>query len=126
MDLQERYARKCDITGKGMNEGWVWCDGAFYTADLKDTLNECVKDKSDILNRLLESNFEAYNEPHDEDEINEWIVICEKVESKQDLTPEELLMIAYRTDYCFWTTWYDESFIEDYYYTAKGKLIELN
>ena len=23
------WARQCDITGEGMNDGWIWGDGAF-------------------------------------------------------------------------------------------------
>jgi hypothetical protein len=46
----ERYARKCDITGKGMNEGWCWGDGAFYTSTLEATLKELRKDQPDTDN----------------------------------------------------------------------------
>lgn len=39
-----KYARQCSITGEGMNEGWCWGDGAFYTKYEKDTLAELRKD----------------------------------------------------------------------------------
>jgi hypothetical protein len=29
----ERYARKCDVTGKGMNEGFVFGDGNMYFSE---------------------------------------------------------------------------------------------
>jgi hypothetical protein len=38
-----RYARRCDITGKGMNEGFCWQDGWFYTASEDDTINKLVE-----------------------------------------------------------------------------------
>ena len=25
-----KYARQCDVTGEGMNDGYVICDGAMY------------------------------------------------------------------------------------------------
>jgi hypothetical protein len=40
----ERYARRCDVTHKGMNEGWCWGDGAFYTATEKSTITELRKE----------------------------------------------------------------------------------
>jgi hypothetical protein len=32
----EKFARKCDVTGRGINEGWVWGDGEYF-AELKKT-----------------------------------------------------------------------------------------
>ena len=32
------WARKCSVTGEGMNDGWLWGDGAFYTSTLELTL----------------------------------------------------------------------------------------
>jgi glucan-binding YG repeat protein len=34
----ENYARKCDITGEGMNEGWVADNGEMYFANEEDAL----------------------------------------------------------------------------------------
>ncbi len=39
-----KYARRCSITSEGMNKGWVWGDGIFYTKYEKDTLAELRKD----------------------------------------------------------------------------------
>lgn len=39
----EKFARRCDVTGKGMNEGWCWGDGMFYTESKEDTLAELRK-----------------------------------------------------------------------------------
>jgi len=33
-----RYARKCFITGKGMNSGWVFGDGDFYIKEESDVV----------------------------------------------------------------------------------------
>jgi hypothetical protein len=40
----EKFARTCDVTKEGMNEGWCWGDGMFYTKYLEDTINELRKD----------------------------------------------------------------------------------
>ena len=40
----KKYARRCDVTGKGMNEGWCWGDGMFYTSTKEDTIAELRKD----------------------------------------------------------------------------------
>jgi hypothetical protein len=39
-----KYARKCSVTGEGMNEGWVWFDGMFYTKYEKDTIKHLRRD----------------------------------------------------------------------------------
>jgi hypothetical protein len=58
----ERYARRCDITGKGMNEGWCWGDGHFYSKTYEDTIKELRKDYPEHGNlsdeNLLEMKYE--------------------------------------------------------------------
>lgn len=39
-----KYARRCSISGEGMNKGWVWGDGVFYTKYEKDTIDELRND----------------------------------------------------------------------------------
>lgn len=39
-----KYARQCSVTSEGMNSGWVWFDGAFYTKYERDTALELHKD----------------------------------------------------------------------------------
>lgn len=39
-----KYARQCSVTGEGMNSGWVWYDGTFYTKYERDTARELHKD----------------------------------------------------------------------------------
>ena len=33
-----KYARVCSVTGKGMNDGWVWGNGEFYTSTKEVTI----------------------------------------------------------------------------------------
>jgi len=39
-----KYARKCSVTGEGMNEGWCWYDGTFYTKHQGYTVKELHND----------------------------------------------------------------------------------
>ena len=39
-----KHARQCSVTGEGMNEGWCWYDGMFYTKYEKDTIKELHND----------------------------------------------------------------------------------
>lgn len=57
-----RYARKCDITHEGMNEGWCWGDGSFYTKYESDTVAE------------LRDEFESSVGVQTDDELLEWAV----------------------------------------------------
>jgi len=47
-DGVKKWARRCDVTGKGMNSGWVWGDGMHYIKNQDDAMNECWKDRFDI------------------------------------------------------------------------------
>jgi hypothetical protein len=40
----EKFARRCDVTGEPMNEGWCWGDGMFYTATEESTITELRKE----------------------------------------------------------------------------------
>jgi hypothetical protein len=62
----KRYARVCDITKEGMDEGWIWYGGTFYTKYEKDTVQELHKDFDDEWgsrdwsdDKILEYAFEA-------------------------------------------------------------------
>ena len=39
----EKFARKCSVTGKGINEGWVLNDGIMYFSEERDAL-KCVQE----------------------------------------------------------------------------------
>ena len=114
-----KYARKCSITGEGMNEGWVWGDGIFYTKYEKDTLAECRRDRKDILSEIDELI------PNNAQDIERWDelegAISRAEEGKE--TDEDLLLIAYQQDYIYYTEWEDES--EHQYEEINGKLIEI-
>jgi len=47
METKQLFARVCDITGEGMNEGWCWADGMFYTKNYEDTIKELRKEFTD-------------------------------------------------------------------------------
>jgi len=56
-----RYARQCDLTSEGMNEGWVWSDGLHYTKYYDDTI------------KILRTDHPTKKELSD-DELMEWAV----------------------------------------------------
>ena len=49
METKKRllWARQCDITLEGMDNGWCWGDGHFYTKYQIDTIAELRKDHPD-------------------------------------------------------------------------------
>jgi len=79
--IMEYFARTCSVTGEGMNEGWCWGDGSFYTKDKDVTIKELRTDypehsdlsDDDLLTWAVEDEdilywTEWYDE--DEDEVN--------------------------------------------------------
>lgn len=76
MESIEKFARTCDVTGEGMNEGWCWGDGMFYSKYKQDTINELRKecleqeDLSDdeLLEWACEEDILYWTEWYDEDE----------------------------------------------------------
>jgi len=100
------WARRCDITGEGMNEGWCWGDGSFYTSTLDITLKECRKDREHILYDVDE---DAVIE--DESEHDKFIEALERAKSNTE-TDDDLLYIAYQTGYLYYTEWYCEDDIQ--------------
>ena len=100
-----RYARKCDVTNVGMNEGWCWSDGLFYTATKEATASELRSDIADG----------AY----DFDEVGSEALLA--------MSDDDLITYAYEHDVLYWTEWYDDEDIDDqgYYYTEDGEEVEL-
>jgi hypothetical protein len=96
----ERYARRCDVTGKGMNEGWVWGEGAYYTSTEEVTIAELRSDISDG----------AYN--FDEMSVDEMLA----------MTDEELMQYAYDNEVFYYTEW--EEIDDDVYYDEDGNEYE--
>lgn len=100
----ERFARRCDATNVGMNEGWCWGDGGFYTATLEATMTELRSDISDG----------AY----DFDEVGSEILLA--------MSDEDLLSYAFDNEVVYWTEWEDGDIeYQGYYYTEDGEEVEL-
>lgn len=100
MKTKEKFLRTCSVTHEGMNKGWCWGDGTFYTKYEGDTLRECVEDKIHILAELEYMGYEFENEVENED-----VLIKKARHYSHTLTPKELLSIAYGIDYLYWTEW---------------------
>ena len=116
-----KHARQCSITGEGMNEGWVWGDGVFYTKQEKDTLAECRKDRDGILFGVDELTQFNVND-NDAESWDELVEAIARAKNNED-TDEDLLLIGYQGDYLYYTEWECE---EDFQYEEiNGKLIEI-
>ena len=105
-DIVKLWSRQCSVTGEGMNEGWCWGDGVFYTKNLSDTLKECRKDRDSILidiNSMISNNFEV----NDADRYDEFKSAVYRANRGED-TDEDLLMIAFQIDYLYYTDWDDD------------------
>jgi len=87
----EKFARRCDATGKGINEGYVVGDGEL-----------CFGNEEDLLYHLRELNWEDSN----------------GVKSK-DLEVDQLLEYFYNENYYYYTEW-DMYDIDDEWYDAEG------
>lgn len=117
-DIVKLWARQCDITYEGMNKGWCWGDGAFYTKYLVDTLFECRRDRDNIILDIDNVDIQ------DLDRYDEYKKAVDRVNRDED-TDTDLLTIAFQTDYVYYTEWDEES---DYMYAEviDGTVIELN
>jgi hypothetical protein len=89
----KKFARRCDATGKGINEGYVVGDGELYFSS-----------KDDLLSHLRELDWEDCNGNLSTD--------CE--------TDEDLLEFFYNDEYYYYTEW--EEIDEDEWYDADGSL----
>jgi hypothetical protein len=78
-----RYARICDITKEGMDEGWIWYEGTFYTKYETDTVAELHKDfdeewgsknwsDDEILEHAFENDICYWTEWEDLDDKDCW------------------------------------------------------
>ena len=89
----EKFARRCDITGRGVNEGYVFGDGELFFAEREDLIRH--------LNKLDWEDANG-NRSKDIDEDN----------------VDELLEFFYNEDMYYYTE-YDEV-DEDEYFDAEG------
>lgn len=94
----QRFARRCDATGRGMNEGYVVGDGELYFSDEKSLVSHLRElnwfdDDGNLLSDVYKAN-------------------------------DDLIDYYYNNDYCYFTTW--EEINDDYYYDAEGNEYETN
>lgn len=95
-----KYARKCDVSGKGMNEGYCINDGQMY-----------IKEESDMIAHLR--GLEKESNPDYDSLIKEG-----------RLTDDFLLNDYYDSEYYYWTEWNEID--DDYHYLEDGTYIETN
>jgi len=94
------WARKCDITQEGMNEGYCIQDGLMY-----------IKHDKDMIKHIREVEKEGNDE-------------YDKQVAEGRLTDDFLLEDYYQADYYYWTEWECEEDIQ--YKEENNKLIEIN
>ncbi len=125
MKEQIKYARKCDITGKGMNNGWVWGDGVFYTSTEELTLKECRKDREHIIAAIknLGCELDELDTVYDKTDLNNLKQAINRANKNQE-TNEDLLLIGYNADYLYYTEW--DEIDEDLHYLEDGTEIQTN
>jgi hypothetical protein len=120
--MVELFARKCSITGNGMNEGWVWAEGVYYTSTLALTLAECRNDRMEILSGSDDMWLEDYENLQTEEDVLELKRALSRVKIGED-TDEDLLLIGYQTGYLYYTEW--EEFEDAQYQKKEGILTEI-
>ena len=98
----KKFARRCDATGKGINEGWVWGEGTYYTSTVENTIAELRSDIQDG----------AY----DFDEVG--------ADELLKLSDDQLLQYAYDNDVLYYTEW--EEIDDECYYDSEGNEYENN
>jgi hypothetical protein len=88
-----KFARRCDATGKGINEGYVVGDGELYFADKEHLLEHL---------RTLD-----------------W-VDCNGKKSTDCVTDDALLKYFYNEDYYYYTEW--DEIDDDEWYDEDGSI----
>ena len=95
----KKFARRCDATGRGMNEGYVLGDGELYFAE-----------KEDLIKHLRTLNWED----------------CNGARSKDITNDEDLLDFFYNEDQYYYTEWDEDDIVPGMeYYDAEGNEYEL-
>jgi len=119
-------ARKCDVTGEAMMDGWCWGDGAFYTATEQTTNAECRKDREAILDGMDWKNpLSSTSWDIDGEEAEEYLQSVMRAMVSQD-TDEDLRTIGYYRDYLYYTEWELCECDTSYFFDANGKAYEIN
>ena len=89
----KKFARRCDATGRGMNEGYVLGDGELYFAE-----------KEHLLDHLKQ--------------MDEWCGVKLKYLFSDD---DELLEYFYEQEYYYYTEWDENDIVPGMeYYDAEG------
>ena len=91
----EKFARRCDATGKGINEGYVFGDGELYFAE-----------REDLIKHLRTLDWEDCNGNY----------------SKDITDDEDLLEFFYNDEQYYYTDW--EEIDDDVYYDENGNEYE--
>ena len=64
----KRYARQCDVTGEGMNDGFVICDGAMYIKYSKHLREHITNDTNyHTIDEAYEDDYYYYTSWEDSD-----------------------------------------------------------
>lgn len=58
----KKFAQCCSVTDTGMNEGWCWGDGDFYTSTKEMTINELKGDYPDKASELTDDELLSWAE----------------------------------------------------------------
>jgi hypothetical protein len=95
LELMERYARKCDATGRGMNEGYVVGAGDLHFSE-----------KQHLIDYLRGVEWEDSN----------------GVSSSDMKTDDDLMDYFYNEEFYYYTEWEE---IDDVYYDEDGTEYEL-
>lgn len=124
----KKYAQKCDVTGKGMNKGYVWGDGSFYCIDDDKIALKVFSEEKEYITSLVKDNELEYKYPIFDNLCNytkeEYKNLKESIKRCKSGVPtnEDLRDISYVFDLHYWTEWECE---EDFkYQEINGKLIE--
>ena len=111
MIKENLFCRRCDYTGKGMNEGYVFVDDSCMVDDRKLLIKELKQDRKAILDLLPQNINDIKNYDNcyhlEETELKELYIKIQKAFNNKE-TDEELCDIAYAVDYYYWTEWEDE------------------
>jgi hypothetical protein len=106
-----KYARKSDVTGQGMNEGYCFADGAFYCENREDAIKEIRKDVKEFPMFFRDA---------------EQLHLYTK-KQLTEMSDEGLMETAYHNNYYYYTEWNDDRELDvDGWYTEDGTRIEID
>ena len=125
MEKGKFFARKCDYTGKGINDGYVFIDDSCMINDRQLLIKELRKDRQAVIDLLPKntSHMKKYEncEYMSNTELKELYNKIHKARNNKE-TDEELCDIAYAVGYYYFTEWEDKT--EYNYEEVDGKLID--